>query len=80
MLVNSSEQDRDAMFMKEARRRIAKNSPNQDRSQDPRCQEMSLEKSGPVLDVFVSEDQGLGYEEAVELHSGHVDRQNSNQK
>ena len=48
---------------------------------------------GPVPDVFVSGDRGLmciecchqrmalhGYEEAVELHNGHVNRENSQQK
>ena len=50
---------------------------------------------GPVQGAVVSDDRGLlcidievssrcmelhGYEEAVELRSGHVDRQNSHQK
>ena len=49
-------------------------------------------RNGPVLDVVVSEDQGLvgidikvssslhGYEQAVGFHNGHGNRQNSHQR
>ena len=44
MLVNSSEQERYAMLMEEALRRIANNLPDQDLSQDPGYQELSQER------------------------------------
>ena len=59
MWVNSSERERFVMLVDEALRRITNNLPKHVEGSRVTRNIPGRTKIGPVLDVFVSEDQGL---------------------